>query len=473
MGDTDKRPELSPLAQPISRRDVLKKSAVGLAGLSIVPAVIAACSSSAATASPPASQGSGSSPAASSGGGKLTGKLTVGSNQSDPAAKTGIANVVTAFAQSTGLTATVNTVDHNTFQDQITNYLQATPQDVFTWFSGYRMRFFASKGLTTPIDDVWAKVKDNFTAGFGKASTGDDGKVYGIPVDYYPWAIFYRKSVFAANGWTPPTNWNDFITLCNAIKAKGLVPIAFADKDGWPAMGTFDILNLRINGYDYHVNLLTGQNGAKWTDSKVTDVFNKWKTLIPFYTSGYAGLTWQQAADTLIRKQAGMYLLGLFVSQEFSAIKMDSEIDDLDFFAFPLLGTQYDSEQALDAPIDVWQMSAKSPDLPADATNAKAWLEFWAHGSTQILMLKAGTGLLPTGNDTDTSSYTALQKKAVQVVGQAQRITQFLDRDTRPDFAGANGMQAFLLKFLQNPNGDLASLQSQIQAFWSSLPPAA
>ena len=29
--------------------------------------------------------------------------------------------------------------------------------------------------------------------------------------------------------------------------------MAFADKDGWPAMGTFDILNMRINGYDFHV----------------------------------------------------------------------------------------------------------------------------------------------------------------------------------------------------------------------------
>ncbi len=53
----------------------------------------------------------------------------------------------------------MNTVDHNTFQNQINAYLQGTPEDVFTWFSGYRMRFFASKGLATAIDDVWAKVR--------------------------------------------------------------------------------------------------------------------------------------------------------------------------------------------------------------------------------------------------------------------------------------------------------------------------
>jgi multiple sugar transport system substrate-binding protein len=36
------------------------------------------------------------------------------------------------------------------------------------------------------------------------------------------------------------------------MQADDLVPIAFADKDGWPAMGTFDQLNLRINGYQFH-----------------------------------------------------------------------------------------------------------------------------------------------------------------------------------------------------------------------------
>ena len=43
------------------------------------------------------------------------------------------------------------------------------------------------------------------------------------------------------------------------MKKDGLTPIAFGDKDGWPAMGTFDILNMRINGYDFHVSLMAGK----------------------------------------------------------------------------------------------------------------------------------------------------------------------------------------------------------------------
>src|SRR6266550_1958582 len=63
------------------------------------------------------------------------GQLSVGSNASDPAPKQGLAAINGAFSQANGgTTVTVNTVDHGTFQDQISSYLQGTPEDVFTWF---------------------------------------------------------------------------------------------------------------------------------------------------------------------------------------------------------------------------------------------------------------------------------------------------------------------------------------------------
>ena len=99
----------------------------------------------------------------------------------------------------------VNTVDHNTFQEQINNYLQGTPDDVFTWFAGYRMQFFAAaRASPTPIDDVWEKIGGNFSTAFKQASTGLDGKQYFVPFYNYPWAVFYRKSLFEEKGYERP-----------------------------------------------------------------------------------------------------------------------------------------------------------------------------------------------------------------------------------------------------------------------------
>ena len=442
-----------PFDLDLSRRDILK-----IAGYGSLAAFIAACGGTTT---------SGSTSITATGG-----KVSIGSYGSDPGSKAGVQAIADAFTAANGGTkVTVNVVDHGTFQNQITQYLGGTPEDVFTWFSGHRMRFFADKGLATPIDDVWNAVKSNYTAGFEASIKGNDGHAYAVPTDYYPWAVFYRKDVWAAKGYTVPTNWDDFKALCEKMKKDGLTPIAFADKDGWPAQGTFDILNLRMNGYDFHVNLLTGQNGQKWTDPKVTAVFKKWSQITKYYSPAFAGLTWEQGADQLLRKQAGMYLLGLFVSDEFKASGSQADVDQLDFFAFPDVGSSYDAEKALDAPIDVYMVSKKSPTLSNNLGQAKAFMEFMAKGSTQVLYWKNAPGSIPTASDADTSTYPALTKKAVDIVSKAQKITQYFDRDSRPDFAGTQGMQSFLLKFLANPSADTTGLQSDMQKFWDSLPP--
>jgi multiple sugar transport system substrate-binding protein len=435
----------------VTRREVIKRALIVAAGLTLLPAVVAACKTSGDFL-----------------GHKLSGRVSIGSSHSNPADKAGMVAVNTAFAAATGLVPTLDTIEHGTCDSMPPfSSCDGTSDDVFTWFSGYRMRFFADKGLVTPIDDVWALVSSDFTAGFAKTVTCNDGKVYGIPVDFYPWCMFYRKSLFAARGYKVPATWTELLALCARMKKDKLTPVAFGDKDGWEAMGTFDILNLRLNGYDFHIGLMTGKE--KWTDAKVTAVFEAWRKLVPYYTAGFAGLTWQTATDALVRKTAGMFYLGLFLTDEV-AIVDKSAIDDIDFFPFPSMGNSFDAEQAIEAPVDIWMVYAKSSTLGADLDNAKAYLEFWARGSTQLLMYQANNSFIPTASDIDTSKLDVLSRKAIQIVRSARKITQFMDRDTRPDFAGANAMQNFLLKFLEKPGQDLAALQKSIQDFWDGLP---
>jgi multiple sugar transport system substrate-binding protein len=215
---------------------------------------------------------------------------------------------------------------------------------------------------------------------------------------------------------------------------------------------------------------MAGKN--KWTDPKVVAVFDQWKALMPYHQTGAAGRIWQDAAQALLKKQAGMYLLGMFVSQQFLA-SSQADLDDLDFFPYPSLGTSFDAEKALDAPIDGFMIAAKSPagQAGAEQDSAKSFVGYLGTPEAEGIYVKADPSNVAASKNADTSGYNALQKKAVELIGAAQKITQFLDRDTRPDFAGPQGMQNFLLKFISNPNQDLSGLMSQIQAFWDGLPP--
>ena len=67
------------------------------------------------------------------------------------------------------------------------------------------------------------------------------------------------------------------------------------------------------------------------------------------------------------------------------------------------------------------------------------------------------------------SAFSGLQAIIVAIIANAKKLTQFMDRDTNPNFAGANGMQGFLIDFLANPNQDLTAYLAKIQKFWDSL----
>jgi multiple sugar transport system substrate-binding protein len=390
----------------------------------------------------------------SGGGGGNT--VTLGSNEKGTTFAEQRQAMADDFKKSSGITVSINAVDHNTFQENINTYLQGNADDVFSWFAGYRMRFFADQGLIGDVSDVWPL--DGISDSFKEASTGNDGKQYFVPQSYYPWAVFYRKSMFSDAGYTVPTTFDQLVELCKGMQADGLVPIAFGDKDGWPAMGTFDMLNMRINGFDYHIKLMAGEES--WNSPQVTQVFETWRDLMPYHQPDSLGRTWQEAAQTLQQKKAGLYILGTFVNEQFP----DDE-EDLDFFTFPEVDPAIGAT-AIDAPIDGFCMSA-DPDNP---DGAKEFLKYLASPEAAAAAATTGLPFIAANENADTSKYSELQKKSAELVGQAENIAQFLDRDTRPDFA-STVMIPSLQTFIGNPSdisGLLDNIESQKKSIFSS-----
>ncbi|MFG2633319.1 ABC transporter substrate-binding protein [Streptomyces sp. NPDC048362] len=386
--------------------------------------------------------------------------VTLGSNASDAVPKKAFESVYAAFGKRSGIRVAVNTKDHNTFQEQINSYLQGTPDDVFNWFAGYRMQFFAAKKLATPLDDVWTGIGDAFPEAMRKLSKGEDGKYYFVPMTTYPWAVFYRRSVFRQYGYEVPTTWDDFVALLKRMKKDGLVPLAFGDKDAWPAMGTFDQIDFRLNGYDFHVGLMAGK--ASWTDTRVKAVFDHWAEILPYHQDGFMGRTWEDAAQTLVAKKAGLYLLGSFVAQQFTD---KADLDDLDFFAFPQIDPAH-GQETVEAPTDGFMMS-RSPKNHAGAVKL---LEYLGSPAAEKLYLRTDPSVVAASNKADTSAYSPLQKKAFEMIGAARNLTQFMDRDSRPDFT-STVMQPGLQKFLQNPKGVdglLSSIERQKKTIFAS-----
>ena len=148
----------------------------------------------------------------------------------------------------------INTIDHNTFQENISNYLQGTPTTSGRGSPATAWAVFR-RAAWSPTSATSGRLRDERR--LQEVRLGARRQAVLRPHQLLPVAVFYRKSVFERTvGRTDDPRRHHRADQGHA--GDGLIPFAFADKDGWAAMGTFDILNMRINGYDFHMALCQG-----------------------------------------------------------------------------------------------------------------------------------------------------------------------------------------------------------------------
>lgn len=388
--------------------------------------------------------------------------VTFGSNGADATPKKAYTAVTDAFEKDSKLTVKTNTVDHDTFQKSISTYLQGTPDDVFTWFAGYRMQYFAKKGLAGPIDDVWETIGAGYSDAAKQLSKGEDGKYYFVPLYNYPWAVFYRKSVLQQYGYEIPVTWSQFTALAKRMKKDGLSPIAsgYGGGDIWSILGAFDYLNLRANGYDFHMSLMRGQ--VSWTDKRTARTIDLWRELTPYYQKGAGGRSWQDAAQSLLDKKSGMAIIGLFLGQQ---VTDESLRSDIDFFPFPEIDPAY-GQDTVEAPTDGFMLSRK----PKNPDAARTFLEFLGGAKAENLYMGVDPSNVAVNSAADTGSYNALQKKSAELIAGAKHITQFGDRDSDPGFISTVVEPGFT-EWLNHPDDGsalLKKIESQRSRFFTA-----
>jgi multiple sugar transport system substrate-binding protein/raffinose/stachyose/melibiose transport system substrate-binding protein len=380
--------------------------------------------------------------------------LIYNSMHGDPAPRAADEELVARYSAAHPDTQIVHSiVAHEDFKQAIRAYLTASKApDVLTWFAGNRARFFIDKGLIMDISDVWEEAGWNtdYSKGFKALSTVND-KQYFVPTSWYWWAVYYRPSVFAKYNLEPPKTWNEFLKVCETLKANGVAPITIGTKYRWTAAAWFDYLNMRVNGPEFHINLMLGTE--KYNDPRVRKVFTDyWQPLIDkgYFIDDPAAYTWAEAIPFMADESAGMYLMGDFIRDSFPA----ELIDDLDFFRFPIINPAVPVGE--DAPTDGYF-------IPATAQNPEAAKDFLKYlGSAEWQTYTAETlGRLNTNNKVDISLFNENQQKGIRMIREADYVAQFYDRDTTPEMAD-EGMNGFM-EFWANP-GKIDDILKKLEA---------
>ncbi len=367
------------------------------------------------------------------------GDLIINLDQTDPAPKKAFEDIVSGFSkENPDVNVIVNTMHKEGYKTSIRNFLTADAPDLAAWYAGNRMAPFVNAGLFEDVTDLWEEHGLNEQLKSAAASMTMHGKKWGVPYTYYQWGIYYRKDIFKEQGIAVPTNWDELVAASAKLKEAGITPFTIGTKALWPTGGWFDYMNLRVNGYEFHMDLTAGK--VPYTDPRVKATFDKWSELVKpgYYNKNHPALDWQDAVPNLVQGKAAMYLMGNFAVDVFKNGGLKEE--QIGFMQFPQITPGI--PMAEDAPTDTIHIPAKA----RNKEDARKFLAYMARADVQTAT-NITLGQLPVNSGAERPEERILQQ-GFDMLSNAYALAQFYDRDAPAEMAkaGMEGFQEFMVK---------------------------
>ena len=330
-------------------------------------------------------------------------------------------------AANSNISVTVNFYSDAEFKVALAEWLASgRGPDIITWQGGNRLFQYVDNRQAKDLTALWNKHgwKQTFSEG-SQGAVFRDGSYYGIPLSYYQWGLYYRASVFESLGIQAPQNWDEFLSVCARLNQADIVPLTIGAKNKWPSAAWFDYLNLRVNGLEFHQSLLAGEHA--FTDQRVVAVMEKWKALLDAncFTNKFNGWAWQQAMPYLYHKLGGMTLIGNF----FAGSLPERLKEDFRFTPFPIIDSSVPRFE--EAPLDILMV----PAYAKISSSLETFLVSLADVQFQQSYNDASSMISPNVNVPPSKNYFI--QEGQKLLSSAQGVSQFFDRDTNAEMAGA------------------------------------
>lgn len=379
---------MDPFARPLSRRQLLRYGAGGLAFTGLGP-LLAACG--------------GSDPeTAADDGGKLTGemKLWWWGEQEAVGLKKWVEETNAQFTAAVGPTVNPNLLDTGNVISQFTNAAAAgKPPDVqFLWNGIYHMEN-AWLGHLDPLND---HVSEEVLQKSGATALSTfEGKQYRVGWYAIGMGMAYNKNLFEKAGLdadSPPETWDDLLAACEKLKGIGVSPIGGGVKDGylgewWLGQGLTQNLDSPADA----IKLFIGE--LDWREPKYHE---HWSRLEELHKAGlinddinslelYQGI---QLMDT------NKLAMTTSVSTLLPADQKELGEDGVGFMVMPVFGTGALAGKPL--------LDSQGFGIPSKAENkeiAARWLEF-IHSEERVDALYGTVEQVPSNEGFDPGSIT-------------------------------------------------------------------
>lgn len=154
-----------------------------------------------------------------------------------------------------------------------------------------------------------------------------EGEIYTVPVNIHRSnMMWYNPKVFQDNNLQPPKTLDEFFTVAEALKAKGITPLAVGGKDGFEASHLFESVLLATFGPDDYTKLWTGDATA-WADERIATAIDTMARMLSYANEDRSARSWSEAAQLVLEGKAGMTIMGDWAEGYFLTQKAKPNVD--------------------------------------------------------------------------------------------------------------------------------------------------
>ncbi|HZO76334.1 MAG TPA: extracellular solute-binding protein [Ktedonobacteraceae bacterium] len=319
--------------------------------------------------------------------------------------------------------------------------------DVFGVYPGVKFYPYAKANYLADLSaEPWAT---RLSAGARRVVTYTDGKVYTMPMDENVIGVTYNKQIFSQHGLSVPTNWADFLAVCEKLKSAGVTPLALGIKDQWVdqlipyAMAPSALYRENLN---FDKQLLSGT--STFSHSAWTQMMQDYLALNAhgYFNQGGLGTTYVQTTQLMAAGKAAMVVNGNWILAPIKQLNPNLQLD-----MFPLPYVQPGQP--------IWISSAVGTTTAISATTkhpveARKYLQFWARPDIMALYLKEKVAY---------SSFTDVSNPALDPAAQAMVAPLKVGSYNFLDQNWPVGVQDVMLKDIQGVFAGSMSIPQMLQ----------
>lgn len=225
--------------------------------------------------------------------------------------------------------------------------------DIIATGAGKEFAQFSKGGILTDLTAApeLATINESYINTLKGLSESD--KVYGFPYAIIGNGVIYNKTLFQELNLQVPKTWDEFIAVCDKIKAAGKTPFFYGFKDAWTTLPFFNSIAASIQEDGFFDKR---KDGTATFASGYTEITEKYLKLIEYGQKDLFGKGYNDGNVAFAKGESVMYLQGMWAISEALKANPDAKLG-----VFTLPGTNDPARNKLCAGVDLLlSVSAKT-----------------------------------------------------------------------------------------------------------------